>query len=218
LDARLAISVPYRNDVRAAGLVKRTSAQVLGRTACLPDHRTGVAAPPSWTVKSGGGSHGLAGEIGHVSFNPDGRSVNAAQRLPGGIGFRSGIAARAASKARTFERFAGGFRCSACSDLTAQRVFGSRQAGGCPGTGDGRRDLPTGTSHPMAALSYDPQVIVLGGGFHRPVTCCSPLSCATYSACRCQLGIWQYLQTRPGQLSTLGETADPGATALFGND
>ena len=166
LEQRLSISCRIENDVRAAGLGEARFGAGAGKSSLVfLTIGTGVAASAILDGKIWRGSHGLAGEIGHASFNPDGPQCKC-----GGKGcleaLVSGpaIAARAAAKVKSFERSAGKIADALrAPNLTAQLVFAAARQGDALALETVEETCSyLAVAIQWLALSYDPQVIVLG--------------------------------------------------------
>jgi len=224
LEQRLSIPCRIENDVRAAGLGEARFGAGAGKSSLVfLTIGTGVAASAILDGKIWRGSHGLAGEIGHVSFNPDGPQCKC-----GGKGcleaLVSGpaIAARAAAKAKTFKRSAGRVADALrAPDLTAQQVFAAARQGDTLAVETVEETCSyLALAIQWLALSYDPQVIVLGGGVSQAGDLL--LAALMRHAQRLADESWVFGSIfKPGlvQLSTLGENSGIlGAAALFGND
>jgi glucokinase len=163
LQARLDLPCRIENDVKAAGLGEAHYGAGQGkRSLIFLTVGTGVAASVVLDNKIWHGTHGLAGEIGHTVFDPHGPLCKC-----GGTGcleaLVSGpaIAARAAARIRPTN----GSKVADETFTTAQKVFEAVNRGDelALQTVD-ETGFYLAQAVQWLALSYDPDVIVLGGG------------------------------------------------------
>ncbi|OGO34489.1 MAG: hypothetical protein A2Z16_16555 [Chloroflexi bacterium RBG_16_54_18] len=224
LERRLSIPCRIENDVRAAGLGEARFGAGVGKSSLVfLTIGTGVAASVILDGKIWRGSHGLAGEIGHTSFDPYGPQCKC-----GGTGcleaLVSGpaIAARAAAKVITASSSAR--RDSDAlrgSKLTARIVFAAARQGNALAL-----EVIEETCSYLAlaiqwlVLSYDPQLMVLGGGVSQAGD--QLLTPLTHHLQRLADASWVFgsiFNPDLVQLSTLGEDSGIlGAAALFASD
>jgi glucokinase len=224
LERRLSIPCRIENDVRAAGLGEARFGAGMGKSSMVfLTIGTGVAAAVILGGKIWRGSHGLAGEIGHTSFDPNGPKCKC-----GGSGcleaLVSGpaIAARAAAKIKIAGSSADRHsELQQIPDLTAQMVFAAARQGdslALEAVEEACSYLALAIQ--WLALSYDPQVIVLGGGVSQAGDLLlKPLMSHVQRLADASWVFGGIFTPKLVQLSSLGENSGIlGAAALFGND
>jgi predicted NBD/HSP70 family sugar kinase len=149
IEKRIGVPVNIDNDVNAAALGAHHLLGLSGSMAYL-NLGTGVAAGLVNNGELWRGSHGAAGEIGHVSIDPNGPSCRCGQR---------GCVEALAGGASLAARWGGAAKYPIVELMDAAR------------TGDSRAlELQTGLARGVAAavqilvLSTDVETVVLGGG------------------------------------------------------
>lgn len=159
--------IALENDVRTAalGAYQWCQTEIPVENLVYLSIGTGIAAGVILQGKLFRGSHGMAGEVGHICIDPDGPRCNC-----GAFGCLEALAAGPAIALHGIQAIESGTETllKGCSPLTTQDVYAAARQGDLAA-----RRIVRETSRLLSRaiygllMAYDPDAVVLGGGVSR---------------------------------------------------